>query len=287
MRVEGRELIVAVGRDITERKKGEEDLRQAVEKLERSNEELERFAYVASHDLQEPLRKVRVFGDMLEAEYGEALADEGRDYLRRMRGAATRMGALINDLLTFSRVKTRDVSFAPVDLGELTRIVVSDLMVRIDETGGTVDVGDLPSIVADPSQMRQLLQNVLGNALKFHRKGVPPVVSIRGRLMAPSEAGGARDAPDGGPVCVLEVTDNGVGFDEAYLERIFAPFQRLHTRTEFDGSGVGLAVCQRIVERHGGRITARSIEGRGSTFVVTLPARQGRYRQPAREAVSR
>ncbi len=231
--------------------------------LERSNRELQDFAFVASHDLQEPLRKIQAFGDRLKGKHGVALGEEGRDYLDRMQAAARRMHTLINDLLTFSRVTSKAQPFVPVDLGKVAQEVLSDLEVRVQETGGRVEIGDLPTIDADPLQMRQLIQNLLGNALKFHRAGVPPVVRMEATVT------------DGAtPVCRLNVEDNGIGFDPKYLDRIFTPFQRLHGRTEYEGTGMGLAVCRRIAERHGGGITAESAPGEGARFLVELPLRQ-------------
>ena len=236
-------------------------LRKQVE-LERSNRELQDFASVASHDLQEPLRKVRAFGDRLSAKYGSELTDQGRDYLARMQDAAARMQALINDLLTFSRVTTRAQPFVAVDLNDLVRQVASDLEVRIQQSDATLEIEPLPTLDADPLQMRQLFQNLLTNALKFQRPDVAPVVRVY------SDA--AEDA-DGVRVCVQ---DNGIGFDEKYLDRIFTIFQRLHGRIEYEGTGVGLAVCRKIVERHGGTITAHSTPGEGATFIVSLPRSQ-------------
>lgn len=238
------------------------------EKLQISNRELQDFASVASHDLQEPLRKIQAFGDRLLSRAGDALGDEGKDYLKRMHGAAGRMQTLINDLLAFSRVTTKAQPFEPVDLGRVAAEVVSDLETSIEKSGGRVDIGPLPTIDADPLQMRQLLQNLIGNALKFARPGVAPTVRVR-----------AAAADDGGAV-ELSVADDGIGFDEKYLDRIFNVFQRLHGRGEYEGTGIGLAVCRRIAERHGGTITARSRPGEGATFVVTLPARHHSTGEP-------
>jgi light-regulated signal transduction histidine kinase (bacteriophytochrome) len=227
--------------------------------LARSNAELEQFAYVASHDLQEPLRKIQAFGDRLKSKYGEALGERGGEYLQRMQNAAKRMQTLINDLLVFSRVTTKGQPFIPVDLAQVAREVVSDLDVCIERVGGHVELGDLPNTHADPLQMRQLLQNLISNGLKFHKEGTP-TVKVYGQLL------------DG--MCRLTVEDNGIGFDEKYLDRIFTIFQRLHGRSEYEGTGVGLAICRKIVERHGGTIAAKSAPGQGATFIVTLPVKQ-------------
>lgn len=230
--------------------------------LQRSNQELQDFAYVASHDLQEPLRKIQAFGNLLQEEYAEKLG-EGNDYLNRMRNAAARMSALIEDILSFSRVTTKGRGFTPVDLNVVVGEVISDLETRIHETKATIQVGKLPTIHADAMQMRQLLQNLIANALKFHRPDVDPVVKIHAATEI-SHSPRKR-------YCTISVEDNGVGFDEKYLNRIFAVFQRLHSRDSYEGTGIGLAVCRKIVERHGGSITAKSKIGTGATFLVTLP----------------
>jgi PAS domain S-box-containing protein len=248
---------VVIVRDIRERKIVEEEMREFTRRLQQSNRELEDFAYVASHDLQEPLRKIQAFGDRLAAKYGEALTGDGRDYLERMQSAARRMQTLINDLLVFSRVTTQAQPFERVDLEEVARGVVHDLEVRIHQAEGEVVVGALPEVDADPLQMRQLLQNLVGNALKFHRPGVP----ARVELLGASHDGTAE----------IVVRDNGIGFDEKYADRIFTMFERLHGRGVYDGTGIGLAICRKIAHRHGGDVSARSKPGEGSTFTVTLP----------------
>lgn len=262
---------VLLFKDITERKNAAESLARKAAELTRSNAELEQFAFVASHDLQEPLRKIQAFGDRLKAKCVSVNLDEGRDYLDRMQNAAARMQTLIYDLLTFSRVISRTEPFVPVNLQTVVREVISDLEVRIEKTGGRVEVGNLPTLEADAPQMRQLLQNLIGNALKFHAPGVAPVVRVEGRLLGAEPADASANAE--AQRCELTVTDNGIGFDEKYLDRIFAVFQRLHGRQEYEGTGIGLAVCRRIAERHGGTITARSKPGEGATFIVTLPTR--------------
>lgn len=272
---------VVAFRDETERKAAEAALRRYSDQLERlvaertaelelandqlrvSNRELQDFASVASHDLQEPLRKIQAFGDRLLAKVGPVLGPEGQDYLHRMRSAAGRMQTLISDLLAFSRVTTKAQPFAPVDLDQIVREVLGDLEARIEQTGGQVEVGPLARLDADAMQMRQLVQNLLGNALKFHKPQVAPRVRVY------AEVGQTDDAPPS--TCRLIVEDNGIGFDEKYLDRIFNVFQRLHGRGTYEGTGIGLAVCRKIAERHGGSITAQSTPGVGARFVVTLP----------------
>ncbi len=261
--------------DVTARLRAQEDLQRLAKELARSNAELEQFAYIASHDLQEPLRKVQAFGDLLAMTAVEALDEQGRFYVERMRGAAGRMQMLVNDLLNFARVTSLARPFVEVDLAGVANEVASDLENRLKITGGQVEIGELPRVESDPSQMRQLLQNLIGNALKFHRKGVPPVVVLRSRFLGDSDPALAEPARTAGR-CEISVQDNGIGFEEKYLERIFAPFQRLHARAEYEGTGMGLAICRKIVERHGGSITARSTPGQGTTFLVTLPLRQAK-----------
>lgn len=254
----------------------ERETRQRLE-LARSNAELQEFAYVASHDLQEPLRKIQAFGDRLMVKYSEVLTDQGRDYLERMQNAAGRMQALINDLLTLSRVTTRAQPFVLTNLTQVVQEVLCDLEVRIQQTGGCIEVGELPTLEADPLQMRQLLQNLIGNALKFHRDEEPPVIKIYSQLLAEQEWRPTKGR-NSGLACQILVEDNGIGFDEKYKDRIFSAFQRLHGRCDYEGTGMGLAICRKIVERHHGSISTRSLPEQGSTFIVTLPVQQ--YQDP-------
>jgi PAS domain S-box-containing protein len=242
-----------------------QELKNSSLRLERSNRELQDFASVASHDLQEPLRKVQAFGDRLKAVCDGALNTQANDYLDRMLNATRRMQSLIQDLLKFARITSQASPFLPVDLAQVTRDVLSDLEVHIAETNAQVEVGDLPTIEADAVQIHQLLQNLIGNALKFHQKGKPPGVRVF------AERAGCKQT--GGGVLQLVVQDDGIGFDEKYLDRIFTMFQRLHGRTEYEGTGIGLAICRKIVQRHGGDITATSTLGRGTSFLVALPVR--------------
>ena len=260
-----------LAKEVAERTRAEAALKATASGLRRSNRDLEDFASVAAHDLQEPLRKIQTFGERLGAKAGGALSADGRRYLERVQDAAVRMQTLINDLLTFSRISTRGEPFVRVDLGEVARGVVLDLEGRMEEVGGRVEVGELGTLDADPTQMRQLLQNLIGNGLKFHRPEVPAVVTVRGeRLNGRGEAGAS--GGESNRLYEISVEDNGIGFDEKYLDRAFTIFQRLHGRGRYEGTGVGLAVCRKIVERHGGTITARSTPGQGSTFLVTVPA---------------
>jgi PAS domain S-box-containing protein len=248
--------------DVTDQKKAQEALSVYAQKLERRNKELQEFASVASHDLQEPLRKIQAFGDRLMSNYAEPLAPTGLDYLERMLSASKRMQALIAALLEYSRVTTKGKPFVSISLSEVLQEVVSNLEVLLEKTEGRVSVAELPSIEADPYQMLQLFQNLIGNGLKFHRKGLSPLVAV--------------DAQESDSVCRITIEDNGIGFEEKYLDRIFMPFQRLHGRSRYEGAGMGLAICRKILERHGGSITAKSTPGQGSQFIVTLPIRQSK-----------
>lgn len=261
------EANAALTAEIGIRRRAEARLHEFTVELERSNRELQDFAFVASHDLQEPLRKIQAFGDRLKTRYADQLDEGGRDYIGRMQAAAHRMHTLINDLLSFSRVSSKGKPFLPVNLGIIVEEVLGDLEARIQQTGGHVEVRALPVVEADALQMRQLFQNLIGNALKFHRPGVAPHVVVSGEIIPPV-------SDTDSPLCRISVDDNGIGFEEQYIEKIFTPFQRLHSRTEYEGTGMGLAVCRKIVERHKGAITARSLPGSGTTFIVQLPVRQ-------------
>lgn len=247
----------------------EEETRQRQE-LARSNAELEQFASIASHDLQEPLRKIQAFGNRLKTTCGETLTEQGHDYLERMHNAAQRMQNLIDDLLILSRITTRAHPFVPVNLAQVAQEVLSDLEVRIQQTEGRVEVGELPTIDADPLQMRQLLQNLISNSLKFHRDNEPPTVRIYSQFLGGQAIQPVEDSISA-QLCQIIIEDNGIGFDEKYLDRIFNVFQRLHSRSEYEGTGVGLAICRKIAERHGGSITAKSTPGQGAAFIVTMP----------------
>jgi PAS domain S-box-containing protein len=267
-----------ITQDITERKRMEEELRRAhdelelrvrertaelsatIARLELINLELQEFAYVASHDLQEPLRKIQTFCDMAKKRCAPVLDSTSQEYLDRVFGSAVRMRQLLRDLLEFSRVATLAQPFRKVDLGLLAREAADVFEVTVTETGCQIQIEDLPAIEADASHMVRLFQNLIGNGLKF-RGGETPHIKVYGNL-------------DGHGVCEIFVQDNGIGFEQQYAELIFKPFQRLHRRNEYDGTGIGLAICRKIVERHGGNIRAESEPGKGSTFIIRLPVRQ-------------
>ena len=236
-----------------------EELLRTNQTLAQRNRELRDFANVASHDLREPLRKIQTFADLVESDYGKHLGEEGRMYLERMRTVASRMSQLLADLRSFSRTTSEADQFQDLDLNAVVDDVLSDLEIRIDESCAVIEVENLPAVRGVASQLRQLFQNLIENALKFQEDGAVPEVRID-----------SAPAADPGMVDVV-VQDNGIGFDAAYEDRIFVPFQRLHGRTSFEGTGMGLAICRRIVEHHGGTISAHGKEGRGATFTVTLP----------------
>lgn len=242
------------------------------EKLKRSNQELEQFAFVASHDLQEPLRKIKLFGNRVKEQITKAPqgggANDPTDYLNRMQNAAERMQLMIDGLLELSRVSTRGRKFEPVQLTKVVEEVIYDLEARIYASGGQVILEELPTVEADGLQMRRLFLNLIQNALKFHRPDVPPVIRVSGSIVR------TRNRDKTSSYVTIEVQDNGIGFDQQYAERIFQPFQRLHGRSEYEGTGLGLSICQKIVERHQGKIEVRSKAGKGTTFTIILPIRQ-------------
>lgn len=271
IRGEGGEVyrICGIAEDITGLKWAEE-LKRLTDKLERSNLELQDFASIVSHDLQEPLRKIQVFGDRLRSTLDERLSSKEQDYLDRMIQAARRMKTLISDFLHFSQVTTNVNPFTQVELGKIALEVIADLEVLIEQSNASVQVGELPRIEADPLQMRQLLQNLITNALKFRHPGRTPQVRITGGMLQQEGASAAGDW------CEVRVEDNGVGFEPNHRDKIFNVFQRLHGHGEYEGSGIGLALCRKIVERHGGTIAAEAVPGEGATFTVRLPITQAK-----------
>jgi len=237
------------------------------DELSRSNRELEEFAFVASHDLQEPLRKIQAFSDRLESMFKNELGEKGIDYISRMKNAAQRMSTLINDLLEFSRVTTRGKDFVDTDLDRVLKEILGDLEIVITESQAQISVRNMPVIKADPSQMQQLFLNLISNAVKFRREGIAPVITIDYEHVHEF----SDDHNTELEWQVITVKDNGIGFSQEYTDKIFVPFQRLHGRSQYKGTGIGLSVCRRIVERHGGLITAHSVVGEGATFIIKLP----------------
>ena len=271
----------ALREEVTVRTKAELTAMTAAQELQRSNRELEQFASVASHDLQEPLRKIQAFGDRLQSHCGEQLGEKGVDFLQRILASAGRMRRLIDDLLVFSRVSSKAQPFSAVDLNEIVEEVAGDLETRLQDAGGKLEIAKLPHIEADPAQMRQLFMNLLGNALKFYRPGVAPIVRVTAHNITANgnangngfNGGSSGDAKT--PVqCEITIEDNGIGFEQEYADRIFELFQRLHGRDEYQGTGMGLAICRKIVERHAGSISAFGRPGEGSRFVFRLPIQQ-------------
>jgi signal transduction histidine kinase len=259
---------VATYEDVTAREQIELTLRQYANRLENSNRELQDFAFVASHDLQEPLRKIESFGNRLFAKCENELGEDGKLYLDRMMNAASRMRGLITDLLSYSRVTSKAQPFEGVELDTIFTEVVSDLQIAIEEAEGRVDLGPLPIIQADATQMRQLFQNLLSNSLKFRKKGVPPIIRVEAKVCErPSDTGQMQE------YCEIVLRDNGIGFENKYADRIFAIFQRLHGKGEYEGTGIGLATVRKIVERHDGTIKAEGIPDVGATFTIALPVK--------------
>lgn len=252
--------VVGVGVDITLQKEAQESLEETLRNLEHANMELEHFTFATSHHLQEPLRKVQTFGDRLKKGYPNEVGQKGKDYIDRMQRSTNRMQEMLDGLLLFSRIRSGLLSWVPVDMGRLTRDVASELEDRYKGSGGRVEIGDLPLLEGDPLRIRTLFHHLMDNGFKFGRDGVSPVVRVFGQEI------------DGH--CRISVEDNGIGFDEKYMDRIFEPFQRLHPMDRYGGVGIGLAICRRIAEAHGGRMTATSRPGAGSIFVVDLPLKR-------------
>lgn len=264
--------VMIVMHDITDIKKAQQNLESKVAELNRSNSELEQFAYVASHDLQEPLRKIRAFGDRLQSKYSIQLPAEGIDYINRMQNASERMQILIDDLLTFSRISRPNEDFKPVSLSEIIKGVLGDLEFTIEKKKARMEITGEQVLKAIPSQMRQLFQNLISNSLKFTKEGVIPVIKINIDKISGAEFSSPHlPLVEDREYCRISLEDNGIGFNNDYAEKIFTLFQRLHTRSEYEGTGIGLSVCKKIVENHSGYIEAKGIEGEGATFYIFIP----------------
>ncbi len=254
-----------------ERDRQEAELKEYTLNLEHSNEELRNFTSVASHDLQEPLRKIQTFGEMLQERYGSQLDARGINYLTRMRDAAGRMQLLLSETLSFSRSINKEYQFSKVNLEQVVRQVLIDLDWQVEQKQALVEIKELPTVEADEVQISQLFQNLLSNALKFHSPGRQPEITIYSPY--------PKDKTDPEGMCEIRVQDNGIGFNEKYLDRIFQPFQRLDSSGDFPGIGMGLTICRKIVDNHGGTISAHSSPGKGTTFVVRLPKKQSKERR--------
>jgi PAS domain S-box-containing protein len=246
-----------VGRDITERKRAQAVLRAAYDELARSNAELQQFAYVASHDLQEPLRMIGSYTQLLERRYIDKLDQDAREFMNFIVDGATRMKQLIEDLLAYSRVGTRGKELMPVPAQVALDKALLNLRATIESSGAAITHDSLPEVTADDTQLVQLLQNLIGNAIKFRKKDEPPRIHV-----------GVQDSGGEWRFCVA---DEGIGIETQYFERIFMVFHRLHTRDEYPGTGIGLAICKKVIDRHGGRIWLESAPGKGSKFYFTLP----------------
>jgi signal transduction histidine kinase len=272
--------LVAINRnlenEINERKASEEHAKQLnrqllenIALLEAANKDLDRFAFMASHDLQEPLRKIRTFSDRLHLKYKDVLDQEGKTNITRIQKASERMQLLINDILTFSKLSAEDGMFVQSDLNKLISEVLGDMEDEINEKNAKISVQRLPSMYVNPGLIRPLFHNLLSNALKYSKKTVEPVISIYSEVSPAVNGNGTVEAYS--QYCRIFIADNGIGFDQKYSEQIFGMFKRLHLNTEFEGTGIGLALCKKIVEKHHGYISARSKVNEGSTFIISLP----------------
>jgi PAS domain S-box-containing protein len=265
--------IVGITRDITSLKNLERERERTFKELNRSNKELEEFAYVASHDLQEPLRKIATFNERLRKKFGDVLGPEGRAYLDRIILSTDNMRMLIDNLLEFSRITRSSQAFELCNLNTIIREAIADQELKIEETGCVIHVSNMPSIEAVPMELKQLFTNLIGNAIKFRKKDVTPTILIKAEKISRLEKNRFHLPVERG-FFKIEVKDNGIGFEEEYSERIFQIFQRLHGKTEYAGSGIGLAICKKIVDNHEGTIFTQSKPGLGATFTLVLPEKQ-------------
>ncbi len=272
---------VKVTRDLTEKKLAEDELKEWArklaeknEELAKSNQELEQFAYIASHDLQEPLRKIRTYAGMLEESLDNKLDPASKNILDKVITSAKRMSSLIQALLNYSRINESESEFVPIDLNKVVQNAINDCELIIGQTGAVIQSGTLPVIQALPLQMNQLFYNLLNNSLKFSRKNEVPVINITCRQLSREETAARKNLSPGSRYYQISIHDNGIGFDQQYAEHIFEAFKRLQSKSAYPGSGIGLALCRKIVLNHHGDIYAESIEQKGSVFHVVLPAMQ-------------
>jgi light-regulated signal transduction histidine kinase (bacteriophytochrome) len=265
--------IIGITRDVTRLKAYEKNLQQKIEELNRSNKELEEFAYIASHDLQEPLRKITAFSERLQERASNEIGSEGQLYLQRILAATQNMRLLIDNLLEFSRTSRNSQSFERVDLNVILKQVVSDLELKIEETHTIIKIASMPEITAIHSQMTQLFTNILANAIKFRKQTEAPLINVSCEKISNQEKANHFLANEK-QYYKISISDSGIGFEQEYAVKIFQIFQRLHGKAEYPGSGIGLAICKKIVENHNGIIYAESVPGKGSTFSFILPENQ-------------
>ena len=265
--------------EVLERKMSEEKIKdlnrqllENISRLETANQELDRFAFMASHDLQEPMRKIRLFSDRLHHKYKEVLDAEALMFINRIQSAGIRMENLIKDILTFSKISVEKDPFIETDLNRIIREVLDEMNDEVTEKDADVNVQELPHIMANPGLMRPLFFNLLSNSLKYSKKDVPPKINIRYEMANETISRNKQKQ-----YCRIFIEDNGIGFDQIYAEQIFGMFKRLHRHAEFEGTGIGLALCKKIVEEHEGYITALSKVDEGSTFIVSLPCKNGKH----------
>ncbi|MFL5764107.1 MAG: response regulator [Bacteroidia bacterium] len=258
--------------EIRERKASEEkvielnkQLLKNIDQLESTNKELDQFAFIASHDLQEPLRKIRTFSDRIAMKYSAQISEEGKLYIDKMQAACERMQNLINDILSFSKIAVSKNDLVLTDMNTIIEEVISDLDAQIQEKNAKINIEKLPPLHVYPSIIKPLFQNLINNSLKYSKKGLNPVIDISAKIEPP------KDPQSGNGFCRINIRDNGIGFEQQYAEQIFTMFKRLHGNSEYDGTGIGLAICKKIVDQHQGYISARSIVNEGSTFTVTFP----------------
>jgi len=263
--------VVLVGIETTQQHQYQQELEQRNQDLRYSNDNLQQFAYVASHDLQEPLRKIQSFGEILHQQYGASLNETGVDMIQRMQQAARRMSDLIQDLLTYSRISTKQAPFQRIALNALLNEVLGDLEIAVQEKAARITIDPLPEVLGDRLQLGQLFQNLLSNALKFNRPGEPSVIHVSARSVHGQTIRSAAPADQSRRFVEIAVADDGIGFDEKYLDRIFQVFQRLHGKSQYSGTGIGLAICKKVIENHKGYIDASSQPNAGATFRIYLP----------------
>lgn len=265
--------------EVQERKMSEEKIKELnrqllenIARLESANKDLDRFAFMASHDLQEPLRKIRIFSDLLFVKYKDMLDEDGKMNIVRIQGAAERMQALIKDILTFSKISIEKGTFVKTSLNSVVDEVLNELEAQVQEKNAKIIVDKLPTLHVNPGLIRPLFYNLISNALKYCKKNISPVVNIRSEM--PNVLPEANTKPIENRFCRIYVQDNGIGFDQKYSEEIFGMFKRLHLNSEYEGTGIGLALCKKIVEEHNGYISAKSKLNEGSTFIISLPVKQ-------------